>query len=215
MPVFGLVSWLLELFSNSFLACLWPPLIWSNHLPGLHKNHLIWVDLSLMALLEITLFWATLETSHEVQPPVWLSGESSDLRRLDPESPPSIWAVSPWQSFNNGSHIAHIVHLLHIHLMICLMILDLLCLNILFSTVSCVDECPLFLIIEINVQLLFILLILKMWPGTSIPLSTIIYKSINIIRTSRLSLRFLNTIDVKRDLWNQFLWLWSRRAKQS
>ncbi len=71
------------------LKCLWPSLTMSSLPPGHHENHLIWVDSSLLASLELAQFRAPLATSHEVQPPAWMSREPSDLSGLDPDS--SLW----------------------------------------------------------------------------------------------------------------------------
>jgi hypothetical protein len=64
-----------------------------------YKNHLIWVNLSLVVPLEVKLsfecFWPPLTQSSL---PAWLYWEPSDLSGLDPDSPPwtscsfSLWA---------------------------------------------------------------------------------------------------------------------------
>jgi hypothetical protein len=45
----------LELFPNPPFECLWLLVTLSNHAPGHHKTHLIWVNSSLMAPLELSL----------------------------------------------------------------------------------------------------------------------------------------------------------------
>jgi hypothetical protein len=91
-----------ELFSNSHLSVVrecspwvWPLLTWTSLPPGYHKNHLIWVDSSLIV------FWLSFEIHGLRQqgsappPPHWSSWEPSNLSRLDQGDPPWICAVCP------------------------------------------------------------------------------------------------------------------------
>jgi hypothetical protein len=93
------VPWLPRVVFKLSLEHLWPPLTRSRLLSGHHENHLTWMDLSLMALLELAWFWVPLATSHEVQPPVWVF--RNHLIWVD-----SIWKVPhsllqdpPWVTF--------------------------------------------------------------------------------------------------------------------
>ncbi len=79
------------------------------------KNHPIWADMSLMALLELSLafkcLWPPLMWS---SPPAWLCGEPSDLIGLNSDSPPlPSCRFSPWDSFLDGEYLFCIVHLLY------------------------------------------------------------------------------------------------------
>ncbi len=140
----------LELFSNSPFECLWPLFIWYIHLPGLLGSHLFWVDSSLMAPLELALFWISF----------WPPPHGS------PASPPhyarTIWSwrtqfrQSLWLScrfspealfrmVNALSYCSFIIYLLHLLFQWFLFCFDL---NILCSTISFVDWWRLLLIIQ-------------------------------------------------------------------
>jgi hypothetical protein len=54
------VPWLLRVVFQLSLECLWTPLTWSSLSPGHHENHLIWVSSSLVALLELSIFFQCL-----------------------------------------------------------------------------------------------------------------------------------------------------------
>ncbi len=75
----------LELFSNSPLSA-WPALTRSSLPPGHNENHLVWVHISLVALIE-------------VKPPVWLFWEPSDLSGLTHNSPPWLGVKFPLSVF--------------------------------------------------------------------------------------------------------------------
>jgi hypothetical protein len=74
----------LELFSNSLLELLWPPLTLSSLPSGHHENHMI-----LHSGLKpdgppcLATFWALSAVSNEVQPTAWLSQEPSHLSGLN------------------------------------------------------------------------------------------------------------------------------------
>jgi hypothetical protein len=70
----------------------------STLLPDHHKNHLIWVDSSLMVFLP----WAA---SFKVQPPAWIFREPSDLSGLDQNIPHWLAVTYLWVPLWDGWHI--------------------------------------------------------------------------------------------------------------
>ncbi len=52
-----------------------------------------------MAPVKLTKFWVPLAASHEIQPPVWLFQEPSDLSGLNLDSPPWLAVKSPLSVF--------------------------------------------------------------------------------------------------------------------
>jgi hypothetical protein len=105
----------LKLFSSSPFESLWLLLTQSSHTPGHHKTHLIWVDSSLMAPLELSLVFKHL------WPPLTRSSLSPDC----PENyllwvdliltfPFGLHADSPLELLRTVSASLCIVHILYI-----------------------------------------------------------------------------------------------------
>ncbi len=66
---------------------------WSSLMPGHHKNHLIWMDSSLMALFEQ---FKTLVQYQGLASPAWSSREPPNLRGLDQGDPLGFVQCVPW-----------------------------------------------------------------------------------------------------------------------
>jgi hypothetical protein len=68
---------------------------WRSLQPGHHEDHLIWVDSSPLAPIELAWFWVPLAACLNVQPPVWPFWEPSDLSGLNQNSLPWLAVLFP------------------------------------------------------------------------------------------------------------------------
>ncbi len=104
---FWLEAWLPRSFSDSLFECLWPPGNWSSLPLDYHVSHLIWLNLSLVVPLGVSvreyspwglppLTWTSLLPGHHKNHLIrvdsslmvpWASFETLSLRSTGPASP--------------------------------------------------------------------------------------------------------------------------------